>query len=94
MIDLERNAASEESRDGSGNDPYSNASRARDGDEGSTRDKRDWMVIDCEIRAPRGVPGLTPERVEQIRRRMAEDAYRSDAVLDLIARRMIAEGDI
>ncbi len=94
MTYLEWNAAQKGSRRGSSDDSRAGTGNPRDGDDKTPRkDGRD-PVMQNRGSKEREVPGLSRERVEQIRRRIAEDVYSSDAVVDLIARRMIAEGDI
>ncbi|HEX2187920.1 MAG TPA: hypothetical protein VHG51_03430 [Longimicrobiaceae bacterium] len=41
-----------------------------------------------------GKPGPRPERVAEVRRRIREGFYDSAAVLDEVARRMLARGDV
>lgn len=62
-------------------------------------DRRDRVEISSEGRAraaeaapPEG--SLPPERLTEIRRRIAEGVYDSDAVLEAVARRIIQSGDL
>lgn len=47
-----------------------------------------WKELQGEI------PGLSPERVAEIRQRMRSDLYNSRAVAEIVARRVLAEGDL
>ncbi len=47
-----------------------------------------------QARAGRRAGGLTPERAEAIRRRIAEGAYDSSEVLRQVARRILGSGDL
>lgn len=40
------------------------------------------------------VPGLSPERVAQIRQKLADGSYNSAEVVETVARRMIQRGDV
>lgn len=95
MTYLEWNTAPKGSRRGSADDPRAGTGDSRDADDAASgNDGRDPIVLDRARGREREVPGLSRERVEQIRRRINDDVYSSDAVVDLIARRMIAEGDV
>jgi anti-sigma28 factor (negative regulator of flagellin synthesis) len=44
-------------------------------------------------RAAKGAIGLTRDRVEEIRRRMEDGTYVSEAMAEQVARKMIARGE-
>jgi len=61
----------------------------RSGDDGSARRDRSSAARIQPARHP-----SRSERVREIRRRVADDAYRSDAVVDEIARRILMSREL
>ena len=62
---------------------------SRSGDDGQPRDRRSGAA---QMQPARHEP--RSERVREIRRRVADDAYRSDAVVDEIARRILRSREL
>lgn len=56
-----------------------------------TNDRRDGTA---RAAGHGGEPELRPERVAEVRRRIREGAYDSAGVLEEVARRMLARGDV
>ena len=61
----------------------------RSGDDGSARSDRSSAARIQPVRHP-----SRSERVREIRRRVADDAYRRDAVVDEIARRILMSREL
>jgi anti-sigma28 factor (negative regulator of flagellin synthesis) len=67
---------------------------AAGGDERPARPDRVEISTEGRALAAAGAGGLTAERVTEIRQRILAGAYDSTAVIDTVARRMLARGDI
>ena len=75
------------------------AKKAGEAAEAASQARRaDRVEISAEARQAAAklgeVPGLSPERVAEIRQKLADGSYDSAEVVETIARRMIDRGDV
>lgn len=64
------------------------ANRGADTDMSDSMQRAAWGVDQADV------PGLSADRVAEIRRRISSDAYHTSRVAEIVARRLLSEGDL